>query len=212
MFDFQIKICGISNPSDAAKAIEFGADAIGLNFYPRSLRSVTIDKAKEICQSMDETTTRVGVFVDESAETINETSTSCELNYAQLHGDESTELIDQISTKTIRAIRVSSFESARKEIDHWVKHGIDAILLDAASGNQFGGTGKKIDWEKVAELKTDVPLILAGGLNSDNVSHAIATASPCAVDVASGIERFPGSKDVEQMRAFIDAAKAEFAR
>ena len=129
-----------------------------------------------------------------------------------MHGDESPTVLDQITTNTIRAIRVSSFEVAQKEIDIWIEHGVTAILLYAASGIQFGGTGKQIDWEKVADLESNIPLILAGGLNCDNVSQAISTAKPTAVDVASGIEKFPGCKDVEQMRAFIEAAKAEFAR
>ena len=206
MIDFQIKICGITNPTDALKACEFGADAIGLNFYAKSLRSVTTAAAKELVDQLPSDLTKVGVFVNEAANTVNEICTECRLDYAQLHGDESPDLIQDLSFKAIRAIRVSNYETAKNEINDWITKGITAVLLDAAAGRQYGGTGKQLDWEPISDLQLDVPLILAGGLNCDNVSRAISVAKPNAVDVASGIEKFPGSKDHGQMQAFISSA------
>ena len=210
MIDFRIKICGITNANDALKAFEFGADAIGLNFYPKSLRSVTIAKAKELVTQIPGAMVKVGVFVNQTADSINEICAECGLNYVQLHGDESPDLLNKLDTKSIRATRISNYESITSEINPWVDSGVSAILLDSHSGRQYGGTGKPLDWNQIAEIKLEVPLILAGGLNCDNVSQAISIVRPDAVDIASGIEKFPGSKDHDQMRAFIFSANGGF--
>ena len=210
MIDFRIKICGIKNSADAVKAVELGADAIGLNFYKRSLRHVDLDKAIEISAAAAPVV-RVGVFVNESAESINSTAEQCGLSFVQLHGDETVELANELQFPFIRAVRVSSFESAQVEIKKWSEAGASAVLLDAAAPGQYGGTGHRLDWEQVAELQAEIPVILAGGLKCDNVTQAISTAQPAAIDVASGIEKFPGSKDHDLMDSFIRAALAAFA-
>ena len=110
----------------------------------------------------------------------------------------------------MRATRISNYDSITNEIKPWADNGISAILLDSRSGRQYGGTGKQLDWNQIADIQLEVPLILAGGLNCDNVSQAISIVRPDAVDVASGIEKFPGSKDHDQMKAFIVSAIGGF--
>ncbi len=208
---FSIKICGVTNASDAAAAIELGADAIGLNFYAKSLRSITPVKASVI-RTTAPRAIYVGVFVNASVNEINEIASQVQLDYVQLHGDESPEICDQIESKVIRVVRVSNndFISAQTELELWSGTPVAAILLDAASGQQYGGTGKRLDWSKVNSLNVDVPMILAGGLDCDNVTQAIQVARPHGVDVASGVEKFPGSKDTVLMQKFIQNACKAF--
>lgn len=209
---FKIKICGITSPADAKLAVEFGADAIGLNFYSRSLRSVTATKAKEIAENLNDAHV-VGVFVNESADTINQLVQSVGLDFVQLHGDEPTELVSAIDAKIIKVIRImdQNFDAVIEIANQWKAAGAKAVLLDAGSKADYGGTGKQLDWRAITALRTELPLLLAGGLNCDNVAHAISIAKPHGVDVASGIEKFPGSKDVETMRKFVESAAKAFA-
>lgn len=205
---FKIKICGITLPSDAKFASECGADAIGLNFYPKSMRSVDLDKAKHIA-SANPGLIKVGVFVNENASKINEIVGTVGLDLVQLHGDEEAGIIAEIEADVVRAVRIieGDFQNASSEAKTWTEAGAEAILLDAGSGSSFGGTGLRLDWKKVSQLSFAKPLILAGGLNCDNVSQAISMAKPHGVDVASGIEKFPGAKDSELLNRFVINAK-----
>lgn len=191
-------------------AIDYGADAIGLNFYQRSLRSVVVAKAKEIAAEID-TAKIVGVFVNEEVDNINEIVESVGLDFVQLHGDEPAEFVTSVQSDVIKVIRImdQNFEAVHQTANHWKSAGAKAILLDAGSAAAYGGTGKQLDWEAMAALRLELPLILAGGLDCDNVAQAIKIASPDGIDVASGIEKFPGAKDAAKMRNFIEkAAKA----
>ena len=178
----------------------------------RSLRSVLPEQAAKITATIEPGLKSVGVFVNESADNINAITNQCKLDFVQLHGDEAPELAERVDAKVIRAIRVANFETASNEITVWQHAGAIAVLLDAASGRQFGGTGKQLDWQKVTQLTSEIPIVLAGGLNCDNVAQAISVARPAAVDVASGVEKFPGAKDHDQMAAFIASAKQAFDR
>ena len=222
---FKIKICGITSPTDIVHAVEFGADAIGLNFYTKSLRNVTDDEATKILAAIESSgepggqVSTVGVFVNSTVAEIRQRTETLRLAYVQLHGDEPVEMVSELDgIPVIRAIRLQpglnaaeTIDAANAEIERWNDVGVSAVLLDAAAPGEFGGTGKKLDWGMVSQLTSPVPIILAGGLNAENVSRAIATASPAAVDVASGIETFPGKKDETQMRQFIENAAATFA-
>lgn len=209
---FKIKVCGITNPKDALAVQQFGADAIGLNFYSKSLRSVTMQKAEAVVEAIADDMIRVGVFVNMATEKINSISSQFRLNYIQLHGNESPDQVTELSAPVIRAVRVmnNDLTSAQQEIAEWNVDGVVTYLLDAGSETEFGGTGKQLPWTALSNLKIDKGFVLAGGLNCDNVSQAIENAQPLAVDVASGIEKFPGVKDHEQMERFINAAKACF--
>ena len=154
------------------------------------------------------------MFVNESTEAINTIAARLSLHAVQLHGDESPDATPAITREVIRAVRVfpSQFASAKEELPTWINAGAIAILLDAAGGGGYGGSGKQLDWDQVNQLQIPIPLILAGGLNCDNVAQAIATVRPSAVDVASGVEKFPGKKDHGLLQRFIETAQDAFAR
>ena len=195
---------------DAAGALESGADAIGLNFYQKSPRCVTPDQAKQILGAIPHNNSRVGVFVNNDMQQLRELIHCLDLTHVQLHGDESPEDIGRLAPwPVIRAIRVENpdEQSINNEIRQWIDAGASAILLDSAKSGQYGGTGTQLPWKFVSRLRCSVPLILAGGLDDVNVSQAIDEAAPDAVDVASGVEGFPGQKDPIRVRKFIIAAR-----
>ena len=218
--NFKIKICGITSVSDAVKSVELGADAIGLNFYSRSLRSVQQSQATEIAQSIPgEATQVVGVFVNESSQKILHIAKAVGLNAIQLHGDETPDIIDALKPFfVIRAIRCGNLDIkvVQQQVDAWISTGADAILLDSAPGNkkpdEYGGTGETIAWDWIPDLERNRPLILAGGLNPTNVATAIQTVVPDCIDTASGVEGFPGKKDHQLLEQFIVSAKEAFQK
>ncbi len=228
---FQIKICGITRPDDARTACLAGADAIGLNFYSKSSRYLEPSTATEIVDTIDRflvghpgSVKKVGVFVNSPPEQIVACVTHYSLDAIQFHGDEDPTIIagiqQQLSAKRrsvamIRAVRTRSERKESKEggtvgdeISGWFQARADAILLDAAAPESYGGTGKTVDWHWVSRLSCPLPLILAGGLTPENVRQAIRISGVGAVDVASGVESQPGIKDPERIKAFVDSAKA----
>jgi len=217
MQTFKIKACGITNPADALATVAAGADAIGLNFYERSLRSVDPTTALEIISVIPSSFVVVGVFVNHGVQDILELAEHLQFSAIQLHGDERPEIIDELGVSNIiRAIRIDgesdqALEGAQREIDAWCEHGAAGILVDKAVGRAYGGTGETFDWSLLDRLNIPVRTILAGGLTPDNVAAAIEKVKPDAVDVASGIENFPGGKDVDLLKAFVKSAQAAFA-
>jgi len=217
MQTFKIKACGITNPADALATVAAGADAIGLNFYERSLRSVDPTTALEIISVIPSSFVVVGVFVNHGVQDILELAEHLQFSAIQLHGDERPEIIDELGVSNIiRAIRIDgesdqALEGAQREIDAWCEHGAAGILVDKAVGRAYGGTGETFDWSLLDRLNVPVRTILAGGLTPDNVAAAIEKVKPDAVDVASGIENFPGGKDVDLLKAFVKYAQAAFA-
>lgn len=228
---FKIKICGITSAQDALLAAEAGADAIGLNFYERSPRHVTVERAAEVCRSRPQTVTAVPVFVNAS-----ETEMLSVVRYlqfpfplaVQVHGDETPEMVGHLQCMlgdgfpVIRAFRCrdSSLDDVAKYLRAMRSTKYcslpSGVLLDAFEPGRFGGTGRVVDWHAVRERRRllqrhAVSVILAGGLTPENVAEAIATARPDAVDVASGVESAPGKKDPAKVRAFVAAAKRAFA-
>ncbi len=204
----KVKICGITNLSDASLSVELGADALGFNFYQRSPRFIEPSAALEIIDRLPEEVINVGVFVNESLDTILETSGRARIDAIQLHGDESADFVANLRSKTelmlIKAVRVSpNFD--RHALRAYDAH---AILLDSYSGEVYGGSGDNFDWELAQDAQRSVDrLFLAGGLDPANVRLAIATVQPYAVDVASGVESAPGKKDPKKLEAFIKNAK-----
>ncbi|MEE2827079.1 MAG: phosphoribosylanthranilate isomerase [Planctomycetota bacterium] len=208
---FKTKICGVTSLEDARAAIELGADAIGLNFYRSSRRFVNPELAREISRDIQPgKALRVGVFVNMPVDEVLETVKQVGLDVVQFHGDETIDMIEPMGLPVIRAIRLGEQASSEKEISQWIAHGVGAILLDADAGNEYGGTGKTIDWQKAGHISCEVPLILAGGLTPENVGRAISEARPDAVDVASGVEGQAGGKDLGLMREFIRNAREAF--
>lgn len=203
-----VKICGITNIEDALASVEFGADMIGLNFFEKSVRYVSPTLATKIATESATTVKRVGVFVNASIEHILEIGLDVGLDAIQLHGDETLEyeadLRSRTNLETIKAVRVG------KDFDVHELVNIDStVLLDAYRDGEYGGTGEVFDWRIASQVRTLVPsLILAGGLDADNVADAIRIVRPYAVDVTSGVESSPGKKDPKKLEAFIRNAKS----
>ena len=200
----RIKICGITNREDAFAAITCGADALGFVFYAKSPRSVKLETARSIISSLPPLVTTVGVFVDEDMETLENIISYAGLDIVQLHGVESPEYVN-LSRKTIKAIRVKDL--ADLEILNQYKSAA-AFLLDTYSPESIGGTGHVFNWEIAVEAKKLGRIILAGGLNPDNIEEAVKLVQPYAIDVASGVEGdIKGKKDHNKLRLFIERAR-----
>ncbi len=219
---FTIKICGITRPDDAVAAAEAGADAIGLNFYAKSPRSVSVETAMEIARAVDGGPVVVGVFVNASAAEIARVVASVPLGAIQLHGDEPAEFVNELphGVPVIRAARIGAAglaeAAAYRDACGDLGRPLAAMLLDAsvkvAPGEEvvYGGSGHRLDWPRVAAERgvlAPTPLILAGGLTPVNVAEAIAVSRCDGVDTASGVEVSPGVKDQQMVRSFIAAAR-----
>jgi phosphoribosylanthranilate isomerase len=201
----EIKICGITNPDDAVNASTYGADALGFIFYKKSPRYVTPETAKHIIERLPRDTAVVGVFVNHDIQAVKEIYVFCGLDLIQLHGDESREYCRQFS----KSILIKAFSPRSEEDMNIIKnYPVKAVLIDARDSGLYGGTGKKSNWELAAILKDKYPLILSGGLTSDNILDAIKTVSPYAVDVNSGVEVSPGKKDPEKVKNIIEIVHA----
>jgi phosphoribosylanthranilate isomerase len=202
----KIKICGIKTVTDALAAMDAGADLIGFNFYPRSPRSIDVGRCRDIMSVMRRYghITYVGVFVNASAATICATMETLGLSLAQLHGDETSEMLSELNGKAFKA-----FRGIPQSIDGFARHNAPALLVDASVKGVYGGTGVTADWNGAAELAEKYPLLLAGGLTPENVAKAVRQVRPWGVDVASGVESSAGSKDVSKMKAFVNAVNAE---
>jgi len=200
----RVKICGITNVRDARAAARLGADALGFNFYRRSPRFIQPARARAIIASLPPFLTTVGVFVNEDPQTIMEIARLCRLDAVQFHGDETPREVEAVrGVSRIKAVRVRD----RRDIGRCRRFAVDAILLDAYLPDLHGGTGRSFDWGLAREAAQFGPIILAGGLNPQNVERAIREGQPYAVDVASGVEREPGKKDRNLMMEFIRRAK-----
>jgi phosphoribosylanthranilate isomerase len=202
-----VKICGITNVSDAEACVDAGADAIGLNFHPKSPRRCDDASARDIVKAVGQRTLVVGVFVNASYEQLVARRDDIGLGCVQLHGDEPPELLERLLPHAYKAIRVRDAAS----IDEARKYGGKHILLDAWAPDAHGGTGRTFQWSLARALANERHVTLAGGLNPDNVTEAIGEVGPFCVDVASGVEASPGRKDLARVRAFIDAARAASA-
>ena len=196
----KIKICGFTNAENAQQAALTGIDAIGLNFYAKSPRHVNIDSAREIVAALPPFVNKVGLFVNANPSLIDEVLCEVALDTLQFHGDESPSDCAQYEMPFIKAIRVSPEVDLIKTANEYSQAG--ALLLDTYQSDFYGGSGKSFDWS-LAKIELDLPIILAGGLTPDNVSVAINTAQPYAVDVSSGVESAKGLKDIDKIRAFI---------
>jgi len=196
----EIKICGITNISDARSVADCGADALGFIFYLQSQRYVKPVKAKEIIQKLPCEIGKVGVFVNQEVEEVKEILQFCGLDLIQLHGDEPPEYCAQFPVSSlIKAVSCPTEE----EVLELRSYPVAAILMDARDEEHYGGTGKIPDWKLAIRLKEMHPLILAGGLNKENIRQAVETVGPQAVDINSGAEISPGKKDPRKVKEII---------
>ena len=204
----KIKICGITNATDAQLASKLGADALGFNFFPESPRYVSRERARAIVASLPPLVTPVALFVNEKREVIKETCDFCGIRTVQLQGDEPPGMIGDLPAyKIIKAFRVHS----ERDLAQLRKYDADAFLLDAYVAGKWGGTGVSFDWELAQSVAASVLVLLAGGLTPENVAEAIRIVKPFGVDVCSGVEAEPGKKDRRLLRGFIQEARRAFA-
>ena len=200
----KIKICGITNLSDALHAADCGVDGLGFICYPKSPRYVAPEVVREISEKLPPGIAKVGVFVNHDAREIRELVKFCGLDMIQLHGGESPEYCRQFPLSIlIKAFSLRVADDLVKLRNYPVK----AILVDAYDHGLYGGTGKRANWELAVKVKETHPLILSGGLNADNIRQAIETVLPQAVDINSGIETSPGKKDPEMVRKVIEIVR-----
>jgi phosphoribosylanthranilate isomerase len=202
----KVKICGITNLRDARQAFKAGADFLGFNFYPRSPRYVTPRTARRILRRLPQKVMSVGVFVNEREDEMLRIARRVGLDYLQLHGEESPMAIAHLarSLPVIKAVRVrDSFRAAKL---NRYKH-VSAFLLDGFDRRRHGGSGKTFRWNMALRAKRAGHIFLAGGLTPENVSEAIRSAKPYAVDVCSGVETKPGKKNPELVVNFIRAVR-----
>lgn len=201
----RIKICGIKTISDALAALDAGADMLGFNFYPKSPRHIGVGTCRDIMSVMRKYghVTYVGVFVNASIEDVRATMDTCGLNLAQLHGNETSAMMRSLYGKAFKA-----FRGIPENLNGFARDDAPALLVDASVKGAFGGTGVTADWMGAAELARHYPILLAGGLTPENVARAVRQVRPWGVDVASGVESAPGSKDAVKMKAFVKAVRS----
>ena len=195
----KIKICGITNTEDALLCESLGANALGFIFYKGSKRYTPPEAAYEIIKSLSPFTMKVGVFVNESSETINKIALTAKLNAVQLHSEESPEAIANISLPVIKSFRVDD------NFDYKILENFPDTyyLLDTYSISEYGGTGKTFDWGKIPD-KYKSKIILAGGVSIENLEEIYTKIKPAAIDLSSSLESEPGKKDKEKVKRFFE--------
>ncbi len=196
----RVKFCGITRIEDALHAASIGVDAIGLVFYAKSPRHVSIDRARAIAEVLPAFVTCVGLFVNADYSEIREILNQVKIDLLQFHGDETAAECEQYDRPYIKAVRMCEGLDFVQITEAY--RNASGLLLDTWEQNSFGGTGKSFDWSMVPN-QSPLPIILAGGLNPDNIEQAIRITQPYAVDVSGGIESAKGIKDRDKMNAFI---------
>jgi len=201
----KVKICGVTSLDDAMACVEAGTDALGLNFYEPSPRYLELDKAAEITKHLPPFVARVGLFVNASEATVRETIEKTGINTLQFHGDETPEFCSKFAPmKVIKAFRMQGSQT----LQSLAQYNVDAYLLDSFDPGSPGGTGMIFNWDLARQAKDEgKPIILAGGLDPENIAEAIHETWPYAVDVASGVESERGKKDIHLVRRFIDIVR-----
>ena len=200
-----IKICGITREEDAAFASRMDVDAIGLVFYPPSCRNLTPEKARRIRDCLSNSVSAVGVVVDPDDALLNKIVEEVEVDCIQFHGNESPERCSEIGIPYIKALRV---QSTQQIVDIVMKHENAAgFLLDAYEPDRVGGTGNTFNWDLIPRL--DVPIVIAGGLNADNITEAMRRVQPRGVDVSTGVESTAGVKSQDAIQKFVNEVRLE---
>ncbi len=196
----RVKICGITRLEDALLATELGADALGFVFYPKSPRYIPPERVRRIIAKLPPYVTTVGVFVNETRETVAKIAEVTGLDLIQLHGEEPPEFCAYFAPRVVKAFRVRKAEDLTTLREY--RGLVRALLLDTFVPGVPGGTGKIFDWQLALKAREiGVPIILAGGLTPENISQAVAKARPTGVDVSSGVESSPGIKDPQKLKA-----------
>jgi phosphoribosylanthranilate isomerase len=201
-----VKICGLTRPDDAAFAAAAGADWLGLNFWPQSRRFVSRGQAAEVAAAARGArpgVTLVGIFVDQPVEEVIDVVDALGLSYAQLHGDESPAVVEQVGPRAVKAVALAG----PADLDRMRGYACATFLVDTPTPGR-GGSGDVGDWGLARRAAERHRVLLAGGLNPDNVAAAIAAVAPFGVDAASGVESAPGRKQPDLVERFVRAARA----
>jgi phosphoribosylanthranilate isomerase len=193
-----VKICGITRMDDAAAAVECGAGALGFVFWPGSPRFIDPHRARAIVATLPPFITTVGLFVNQPADYVAGVASLVRLGAVQLHGDEAADYAAGLSTPVIKAVTV-----ANPQLSTWPER--TTLLLDVHDPEKRGGTGRTVDWTAAAVIAARRKILLAGGLTPENVAEAVTRVRPFGIDVSSGVERSPGVKDHQRLRALFEA-------
>jgi phosphoribosylanthranilate isomerase len=198
----RVKICGLTRVEDAVLAVDLGADAIGMVFWPASPRVINVEQARAIGRAVPPFVTRVGVFVDMPPHDVGEIAERAGLDVAQLHGDEPIEAYAGIGRRLVKSVSLTA-DGQVAAAARWPRE--VTPLVDAHDTDLRGGTGRTANWPRAAKLAAARPIVLAGGLTADNVAEAVRVVVPWGVDVSSGVESAPGLKNPDRLRAFFAA-------
>lgn len=202
----RIKVCGTTSKKDADNAVKLGVDALGFIFFPKSKRNVEPEVAADIIATLPPFIDRVGVFVNEPIAKVVSIAEKCSLSIVQLHGNESAEYCDELSKEIpycqiFKAFRVGEETKPEEFIQYAVS--VDGFLLDTYVKGVEGGTGETFDWSIIESLKLGKPFLLAGGLTPENITDALSTVVPFAVDINSGVEDAPGKKNAQKLAKLV---------
>ena len=206
----RVKICGITKPEQGNGIAKLGATALGFVCVPSSPRYVTPDKIRSIVEILEVSVDRIGVFANSNIEEICQIVEKSNLSAVQLHGSESIEFCTQLrqwlpKIEIIKALRVKT-PASLKEADTYANY-VDTLLLDAYHPQQLGGTGITLDWETLGEFYPNYPWFLAGGLTPDNILDALKVLQPTGIDLSSGVERYPGDKDLDKVALLLNRVR-----
>lgn len=201
----RVKICGITRPEDALAAAHAGADAVGLVFYGKSKRCVTVAQAREIVRVLPPFVSVAALFVNEDAARIHDILGQVPVDVIQFHGDEDDAFCVQFRRPYLKAVRVRNAEDIQTACTQFPN--VRALLFDAYHPSEYGGTGQQFDWTLLPK-QLDKPWVLAGGLTPDNVAEALRISGAEAVDVSGGVEVSGGIKDSAKIAAFVAAARS----
>ncbi|SFV68233.1 Phosphoribosylanthranilate isomerase [hydrothermal vent metagenome] len=197
----RLKVCGLTNAENAREVAMLGVDAIGLVFYEKSPRNVSITTAQEIIKNLPPFINKVGLFVNAKQSFIDKVINNVAIDTLQFHGDETPKECEKYALPFIKAVRVDETINLYQISKNFNK--ACGLLLDAKHDTLYGGSGQSFDWSLIKE-KIEIPIILAGGLNENNVKQAIAKVKPYGVDVSSGVEQSKGIKDIQQVKNFME--------
>ena len=201
----KVKICGITDSENAKKIGQLNINAIGLVFYDKSPRAISIPQANKIIDSLPPFISKVGLFVNSKSSYIDQVLNSVNIDTIQFHGDESPSDCSQFQMPFIKAIRMREGTNLLKKAEEFSSAA--GLLLDSFEEDSYGGTGKSFDWNLIKD-NIDLPIILAGGLNKDNVMSAIEKTQPYAIDISSGVEFEKGIKDIGKTKEIIEIVKS----
>lgn len=207
----QIKICGISDIDTASYCADLGVDAIGLVFFEKSPRNITPDQAAQISRSVNDRLQTVGLFVNDTYDTVMRHVETCGLNAVQLHGTEPPDMVARLAANNLQVIK-ALFQTREPYFESAGTYAAHGYVLECGQGRLPGGNAKTWDWQAAVEISQKHPVILAGGLSPQNVASVIEAAAPDAVDVSSGVEAKPGIKDKEKIRMFVEIVNAAHIR